>query len=321
MNENQIQIILSEMNQVLNNYQIIRLKETLNKFLSDNDKNYLSNEEYVRKYMMAKKIEGLSNQTLKGYQLYLDKMIKSIDKNILTITADDLREFLSTYQKNTSCKNTTIENIRVVLSSFFSWLEIEEMILKNPVKKIHKIKVDKLIKEVYSDEVVEILKNRCNNIRNKAIISLLSSSGIRVGELVRINIDDIDFNNYTCKVFGKGNKEREVYFDVKTKLFIQDYLSKRQDNESALFVSNMRPYTRLGPRGVELMLQRLAEKNNIRNVYPHKFRRTLATKAIDKGMPIEQVQRLLGHTKIDTTLHYAQVNQSNVKYSYNKYIS
>lgn len=320
MTEENINIILSEMNKILNNYQIIKLKETLNKFLNNELKNKISNSDYLDKFIMAKKIEGLSDQTLKGYKTYINKMFEYIDKNITIINTDDIRNFLATYQIDNKCKNVTMENIRVILSSFFSWLEIEELIIKNPIKRIHKIKISKLIKETYSDESIEILRNKCDNIRNKAIISLLSSSGIRVGELVRINIDDIDFNNQTCKVFGKGNKEREIYFDVKTKLYIQEYLTRRSDNENALFVANKKPNRRLGVRGVELMLKKLAEKNNIKDVYPHKFRRTLATRAIDKGMPIEQVQKLLGHTKIDTTLHYAIVNQNNVKYSYNKYI-
>lgn len=320
MTEENINIVLSEMNKILNNYQIIKLKETLNKFMNNEYKNKISNSDYLDKFIMAKKIEGLSDQTLKGYKTYINKMFEYIEKNITTINTDDIRNFLATYQIENNCKNITMENIRVILSSFFSWLEIEELIIKNPIKRIHKIKISKLIKETYSDESIEILRNNCDNIRNKAIISLLSSSGIRVGELVRINIDDIDFNNQTCKVFGKGNKEREIYFDVKTKLYIQEYLIKRKDDENALFVANKKPNRRLGVRGVELMLKKLAEKNNIKDVYPHKFRRTLATKAIDKGMPIEQVQKLLGHTKIDTTLHYAIVNQNNVKYSYNKYI-
>lgn len=320
MNENIIKLIANEMVKYLNNFQMSKLNEVLYKTINFDYSDNISNKEYLERFISAKKLEGISNKTLINYKRYVLKMYDSINKDIRIIDANDIRKFLTEYQNKTGCINSSMENIRCSLASFFSWLEREDYILKSPIKKIHKIKSDIKLKEIYSDESIEKLRNICGNKRNLAIIDLLISSGIRVSELVRINISDLNFDNCSCKVFGKGNKEREVYFDAKTKLHIQEYLNSRSDNESALFISNIKPHKRIGTRAVEMMLHKLAKKINLNDVYPHKFRRTLATKAIDKGMPIEQVQKLLGHTKIDTTLHYAQVSQSNVKISHHKYI-
>ena len=320
MNENVIKLIGNEMIKYLNNFQMSKLNEVLYKVIDFDYSDDISNKEYLERFLNAKKLEGISNKTLNNYKRYVLKMYDAINKDVRIIDANDIRKFLTDYQNKTGCINSSMENIRCSLASFFSWLEKEDYILKSPVKKINKIKSDIKLKEIYSDESIEKLRNICNNKRDLAIIDLLISSGIRVIELVRINISDLNFDNCSCKVFGKGNKEREVYFDAKTKLHIQEYLETRTDNEIALFIGNIKPHKRIGTRTVEKMLQKLASKIELKGVYPHKFRRTLATKAIDKGMPIEQVQKLLGHTKIDTTLHYAQVNQSNVKISHKKYI-
>ena len=320
MNENTIKIIGNEMVKYLNNFQMSKLNEILYKTIDLDYSDNISNKDYLDRFLSAKKLEGISNKTLINYERYILKMYDSVKKDIRIIDANDIRKFLTDYQSKTNCINSSMENIRCSLASFFSWLEREDYILKSPIKKIHKIKSDVKIKEIYSDEAIEKLRNTCDNERDLAIIDLLISSGIRVSELVHINISDLNFDNCSCKVFGKGNKEREVYFDAKTKLHIQEYLDSRTDDESALFIGNIKPHKRLGTRAVEMMLNKLASRVDLNNAYPHKFRRTLATKAIDKGMPIEQVQKLLGHTKIDTTLHYAQVSQSNVKISHRKYI-
>ena len=211
--------------------------------------------------------------------------------------------------------------MRRVLSSFFSWLEDEDYILKSPVRRIHKVKTGKTVKETYSDEALEIMRDHAENIRDLAMIDLLASTGMRVGELVQLNRGDIDFENRECIVFGKGDKERKVYFDARAKIHLQNYLTERADDNPALFVTLLSPFNRLKISGVEIRLRELGRKLNIPKVHPHKFRRTLATMAIDKGMPIEQVQHLLGHQSIDTTMVYAQVSQSNVKTSHRKYIS
>ena len=279
-----------------------------------------TNSELIKKFIAAKEIEGCSERTTKYYYATLIKMDSMINKNVTHLTTDDLRMYLTKYQKINNCSKASIDNIRRNLSSFFSWLEEENYILKSPMKRSHKIKTDKVIKETYSDETLELLRDNCNNLRDLAIIDLLSSTGMRVGELVRLNINDIDFENRECVVFGKGNKERPVYFDARTKIHLRNYINSRNDDNSALFVSLDAPHDRLNISGVEIRLRQLGRKLGINKVHPHKFRRTVATKAIDKGMPIEQVQRLLGHEKIDTTLRYAMVKQNNVKISHKKYI-
>ena len=232
-----------------------------------------------------------------------------------------MREYLVDYQKQRNCSKTTVDNIRRNISSFFSWLEEEDYILKSPMRRIHKIKTKSVVKEVISDEEVEKLRDNCSTLRDLAIIDLLYSTGIRVGELVRLNIADIDFESRECIVFGKGDKERRVYFDAKTKIHLKEYIDSREDNNSALFVSLNAPYNRLKISGVEIRLRQLGRRLNLKAIHPHKFRRTMATRAIDKGMPIEQVQKILGHSQIDTTMQYAIVNQNNVKISHQKYMS
>lgn len=280
-----------------------------------------TNMELINKFIAAKEIEGCSERTTKYYYATLIKMDSMITKNVTHLTTDDLRMYLTEYQKINNCSKASIDNIRRNLSSFFSWLEEENYILKSPIKRIHKIKTDKVIKETYSDETLELLRDNCNNLRDLAIIDLLSSTGMRVGELVRLNINDIDFENRECVVFGKGNKERPVYFDARTKIHLRNYINSRNDDNVALFVSLDAPHDRLNISGVEIRLRQLGRKLGINKVHPHKFRRTVATKAIDKGMPIEQVQSLLGHSQIDTTMHYAMVNQNNVKESHRKFVA
>lgn len=280
-----------------------------------------TNIELINKFISAKEIEGCSERTTKYYYATLIKMDSMLNKNVTHLTTDDLRMYLTEYQKINNCSKASIDNIRRNLSSFFSWLEEENYILKSPMKRIHKIKTDKVIKETYSDETLELLRDNCNNLRDLAIIDLLSSTGMRVGELVRLNINDIDFENRECVVFGKGNKERPVYFDARTKIHLRNYINSRNDDNVALFVSLDAPHDRLNISGVEIRLRQLGRKLGINKVHPHKFRRTVATKAIDKGMPIEQVQSLLGHSQIDTTMHYAMVNQNNVKESHRKFVA
>ena len=271
-------------------------------------------------FLAAKKIEGCSKKSLDYYQSTITNMLIKVDKNCKHISTNDLRDYLSNYQNKSNVSKVTLDNLRRILSSFFSWLEEENFILKSPVRRIKKIKTAQTIKETYTDEVLETLRDYCHNDRDLAIIDLLASTGMRVGELVRLNREDIDFENRECVVFGKGEKERKVYFDARAKIHIIRYLESRTDDNNALFVSLLKPYKRLKISGVEIRLRELGRKLKLPRVHPHKFRRTLATKAIDKGMPIEQVQHLLGHTKIDTTLQYAIVNQNNVKISHRRYL-
>ena len=326
MKQNLITDIVQGMLPYLSNAQTEKLHEVLQHTLFNYDvtlaekSKEISGENLVESFLSAKKIEGCSEKTLKYYYATIQSMLDEIKKNVKHIVTDDIRCYLTEYQANKKSSKTTIDNIRRILSSFFSWLEDEDYILKSPVRRIHKVKTGTNIKETYSDEALEIMRDNCVELRDLAIIDMFASTGMRVGEMVLLNREDVDFNERECVVFGKGNKERIVYFDARTKIHLQNYLSKRKDNNPALFVSLKAPYDRLKIGGVEVRLRNFGKQLGLNKVHPHKFRRTLATMAIDKGMPIEQLQKLLGHSKIDTTLQYAMVKQSNVKIAHRKYI-
>ena len=277
-------------------------------------------DELVSAFLSAKRIEGCSEKTLKYYQTTIEAMYSMVGKSLRRITTEDLRGYLTEYQKRKNLSRVTVDNVRRILSSLFAWLEDEDYILKSPVRRIHKVKTASNIKETYTDESLELMRDGCTELRDLAMIDMLASTGMRVGEMVLLNRDDINFADRECVVFGKGDKKRIVYFDARTKIHLQNYLESRTDNSPALFVSLKAPHERLKIGGVEVRLRELGQKLGIQKVHPHKFRRTLATMAIDKGMPIEQLQRLLGHSKIDTTLQYAMVKQSNVKLAHKKYI-
>lgn len=330
MKENIIQAIVAAMQRDLDCRQIAQLKAVLIKELqdveisecnSDSVKRKEDSEDLLSAFISAKKIEGCSIKTLIYYRNTIERMLDIVDVAIHHITTSDIRQYLSVYQEQHKSSKVTIDNMRRIFSSFFAWLEDEDYIAKSPVCRIHKVKTDSLVKEVLSDEQLEQLRDNCTNKRDLAIIDILASTGIRVGELVKLNRADIDFHERQCIVFGKGNKERIVYFNARTKLHLQQYLNARTDENPALFVSLSAPRNRLTIGGVEVRIRKLGRRLDIPKVHPHKFRRTLATIAIDKGMPIEQVQRLLGHVRIDTTLHYAIVNQNNVKIAHKRYLS
>lgn len=277
-------------------------------------------DELISAFLSAKRIEGCSEKTLNYYQTTIEAMYSTVGKSLRRITTEDLRGYLTEYQKRKNLSRVTVDNVRRILSSLFAWLEDEDYILKSPVRRIHKVKTASNIKETYTDESLELMRDGCTELRDLAMIDMLASTGMRVGEMVLLNRGDINFADRECVVFGKGDKERVVYFDARTKIHLQNYLESRTDNSPALFVSLKAPHERLKIGGVEVRLRELGQKLGIQKVHPHKFRRTLATMAIDKGMPIEQLQRLLGHSKIDTTLQYAMVKQSNVKLAHKKYI-
>ena len=321
--DNQIYNIITDMSDVLSIAQMKKLQEVLLSRLGEDsiEKVEIDNITYLDMFIAAKRIEGCSERTIEYYRSTIRTMLETIDTPVRKMNTEMLREYLSNYQEINNCGKVTIDNVRRNLSSFFSWLEEEDHILKSPIRRIHKIRTKKAVKEVISDENLEILRDGCSCKRDLAIVDMLISTGIRVGELVNLDIEDLNFEERECVVYGKGDKERKVYFDARTKLHIQNYLAIRKDDNPALFVSLNAPYERLQISGVETRLRELGRQLNICNIHPHKFRRTMATKAIDKGMPIEQVQRLLGHQQIDTTMQYAMVNQSNVKTSHRKYIA
>ncbi len=320
--QNQIENILNDMSDYLNITQMKQLQESLIKRLEDErkDEESIENNEYLDMFLSAKQVEGCSERTINYYQLTIEKMFSIIDIPIRKITTEIIRDYLQEYQKINNCSKVTIDNVRRNISSFFSWLEEENHILKNPVKRIKKIKIGTTVKETISDEKIELIRDSCNNSRDLAIVDMFYSTGIRVGELVNLDIEDINFHERECIVKGKGDKERKVYFDAKTKLNLIKYLEERTDSCNALFVTRNKPHKRLQISGVEISIRKLGRSVGEERIYPHKFRRTMATRAIDKGMPIEQVQQLLGHQQIDTTMKYAMVNQINVKNSHKKFI-
>lgn len=315
--------ILHDMSEVLSAKELYALQIVLQKKLNtQNNQTYpYTNIEYMDMFISAKRIEGCSERTLAYYKTTIEHMLSIIVTPLRQIQTDDLRAYLAEYQLRNNCSKTTVDNIRRNLSSFFSWLEAEDYIIKSPIRRIHKIRTGSKVKETLSEECIEKLRDSCLQIRDLAMIDLLYSTGIRVGELVNLNINDVNFEERECIVYGKGNKQRKVYFDAKTKVHLKRYLEQRKDYSEALFVTLDSPFERLKISGVEIRLRKLGRLASLdQRVHPHKFRRSMATRAIDKGMPIEQVQKLLGHQQIDTTMHYVMVNQSNVKISHRKFI-
>lgn len=315
--------ILNEMAEFLNIAQMKKLQEVLLKHLAENEpeKVSVSNQEYLKQFLEAKHIEGCSPRTLSYYRVTVEHLLANVATPVRRMTTEEIRSYLVDYQKINNCSKVTVDNVRRNISSFFSWLEEEDCILKSPMRRIHKIKTKTVVKEVISDECIERMRDGCRETRDLAMIDLLYSTGIRVGELVNLDIANVNMEQRECVVFGKGDKERRVYFDAKAKIHLQEYLRGRTDNNPALFVSLDAPHERLKISGVEIRLRALGKKLALTRIHPHKFRRTMATRAIDKGMPIEQVQKILGHSQIDTTMQYAIVNQSNVKNSHQKYIA
>lgn len=317
-----IEKIEDEMRDSLNESQMELLHRTLVRCMkhSCNDQGVAEPIDHIQLFLAAKRVEGCSGKTVRYYESTIRNVMETIGKDVHKVTTDDIRLYLDNYQTSTNVSKVTIDNIRRILSSFFAWLEAEDYILKNPMKRIHKVKTCKTVKETYTDEALELMRDNSTCMRDLAIIDILASTGMRVGELVNLDRTDIDFVNRECIVLGKGNKQRKVYFDARTKIHLQNYLNSRTDNSDALFVTLQKPFSRLQISGVEIRLRELGRKLGLEKVHPHKFRRTLATVAIDKGMPIEQVQQLLGHQSVDTTLQYAMVNQNNVKRSHQRYI-
>ena len=326
MKQNLINDVVQEMIPFLNNAQAEKLQMVLQhtffnyEIVGSENKNNDSEQNLVELFLSAKRIEGCSEKSLKYYNATIQALLDGVGKPSKHILTDDIRNYLTEYQTKKKSSRVTIDNIRRILSSFFSWLEDEDYILKSPVRRIHKVKTVSNIKETYSDEELELMRDNCSEIRDLAMIDMLASTGMRVGELVLLNKSDINFNERECIVFGKGDKERIVYFDARTKIHLKEYLQSRNDNNPALFVSLKVPNNRISIGGIEVRLRKFGKQLGLQKVHPHKFRRTLATMAIDKGMPIEQLQQLLGHRRIDTTLQYAMVKQSNVKMAHRKYI-
>ena len=330
MKEKLIVEISNEMAEVLNVEQMALLNGVLLRVVSkynitaDEETKQATdetNESLLHSFLSAKQVEGCSGPTIRYYGNTIPQLYKTMPKRVTDYTTEDIRAYLAVFQRKRKASRVTVDNVRRIFSSFFAWLEEEDYIIKSPVRRIHKVKTGAQIKEVLTDESLENLRDTCVHPRDLAMIDLLASTGMRVGELVKLNREDVNFNERECIVFGKGNKERIVYFNARAKIHLQEYLNSRRDKNKALFVSLAKPHRRLQISGVEVRLRKIGKEAKVPRVHPHKFRRTLATMAIDKGMPVEQVQKLLGHVKIDTTMHYAMVNQNNVKLSHRRFLS
>ena len=324
-----ISTILAQLAPSVSSIQLVTIEQTLNSVLSAytispaqsaTQQTKKENTDFLSSFLSAKRIEGCSERTLKYYESIIAHFIGGLTDKLQNVTTNHIRTYLAEYEQSSHTSHVTIDNMRRILSSFFAWLEDEDYIVKSPVRKIHKIRSEQKVKETFTDEELERMRDHCQSPRNLAIIDLLASTGMRIGELVLLNRSDINYHERQCVVLGKGNKQREVYFNARAKLHLRAYINSRTDSEDALFVST-RKHTRLTINAIERMIRLLGQRLSISKSHPHKFRRTLATMAIDKGMPIEQVQRLLGHSKIDTTLHYAMVNQQNVKVAHRKFIA
>jgi site-specific recombinase XerD len=330
MKESIINSIVAKLEGALSPQQLYEVRKAIEEEMADYNmvamphkeaRTAKANDDLLTCFISAKRIEGCSDKTLNYYENTIKLLLASLSKELHEVTTNDIRCYLADFQSKNGSSKVTIDNIRRIFSSFFSWLEDEDYIVKSPVRRIHKVRSEITVKEVISDEHLEKLRDNCRELRDLAMIDFLVSTGVRVGELVKIDRKDIDFQERQCIVLGKGNKERTVYFNARTKVHLQNYLATRKDDDPALFVTLAKPHTRLTISGVEVRMRELGKRSNVCRIHPHKFRRTLATMAIDKGMPIEQVQRLLGHCKIDTTLHYAMVNQNNVKNAHRKFIN
>lgn len=315
---------LQEMTPKLSLNQLRELQNSLYKCFAEatnSSVKQLSNNDYIDRYISAKKVEGMAESTIKSYKSSITKFLNYCDdKLIVRITTDDVRAAINRYKDESHCSDLTLDTFRRRISAVFSWLLEEEYIVRNPVSRVHKINYTKKVKTVFSEEEIERIYDNCVSYRELALIGLLNSTGVRVGELATLELSRLDLDNRECVVHGKGNKERTVYFDSKTKLYLEKYLETRNDDVDAVIITKIKPYRKASIRTIQREVGKLGALAEIPKCHPHKFRSTLATRAIDKGMPIEQLKELLGHTEIDTTLVYAQVQQKNIKRSHEQFL-
>lgn len=276
-------------------------------------------QKLVKLFIVTKKIEGCTDKTLKYYSSEVRKFAMAVNKPWAEVTADDIRLYIAQKAIKDKVSKATQDNVLRILRSFFGWLSAEEHIPKNPTVKIKRIRAERRIKKPFTEVEIEKLRNGARNLRERAMIDLLLSTGMRIGELEGLNRRDIEGDQ--CIVYGKGEKERYVYLNAKAIVSLEAYLKTRTDDNEALFVSDIKPYNRLRISGFETRIRELGQELGIDNVHPHRFRRTAATLALNRGMPIDQVQKMLGHEQIATTLIYAQAAQENVKQSHKKYLS
>lgn len=299
----------------LTGYQVVK-KETKIQIYEQN-----KNEQYFKMFMVSKKLQGLTDRTLRSYKTEIIKALNAINKNCETITSDDIKYYLACMQLKGTCNSKTLDNTRRFLSTFFQWLEDEEYISKNPLKKIKKIRQKEEVKKAFRYEELERIKLNCSNKLEIALIEFLISTGVRANELVNIKLEDINFNENEITVLGKGNKERIVYLNSSAKIRVLDYLESKKIKSKYLFSKSYKPYDNLTADHVRRIIKEIGIKSGVENVHPHRFRRTSATIAHKRGMPIEEIQRMLGHSSLTTTQIYVSVDDYDVKKSHEKYMN
>lgn len=305
-------LTVSQMNDVLST-----LSDELNMYnLEATEQNITRNYDLLEAYVSSKRVEGRSENTLVRYEYVLNKIMAQIGIPESQVTVFHLRKFLCE-EKNRGISDSTLEGYRSILCSYFGWLHRECLIPNNPCDNLGVIKCPKVVRLPFTDVDIERLKQSCWNIRDKALICFLLSTGCRIGEVIKLNRDDVDYQGMQCKVIGKGNKERIVYIDNITRMHLKKYMSSRNDSSEALFSG--RGSDRLTAGGVRKMLKSVEQISGVENVHPHRFRRTLATNLINRGMPIQEVAKILGHDRLDTTMKYIYIDDASIKAAYKKY--
>lgn len=314
ISDDEMKIILRELEVFAGNYDISKKETALTPYEPQIHECY-------KTYMVSKKIEGLSEETLKTYDLYLKDFFYTVAKPLENITTNDIRAYLYQYQQVHNVSNRTMDGKRLVINTFFQWCTDEGYILKNVCKQIHPIKYEAKLREPLTDIEMELLRDACRTTREKAIIETFYSTGCRVSELTRLLITDVDFRKGEVHLFGKGSKHRTSYLNAKAEVSLKKYLNSREDNNPALFVSERKPYQAIKKTSVEKIVRSIGERSGIgRRVFPHLIRHTTATTALERGMNVAEVQRILGHEKLDTTMIYAKVCQENVKYNHKRFV-
>jgi Site-specific recombinase XerD len=272
-------------------------------------------------YFVTKKIEGMSMKSLSLYKMILDDFFMKVHKPLKDINVNDIRIYLYKTQEERKISNRTLDERRIIINTFMEWSTNEGYIEKNPCRNIKAIKYERREKESLTDVEIEMIRNNYNNIRDKALVEFIYSTGCRVTEVSRVNIDDVNFETNELIVFGKGDKHRKVYLNAKTKLALQDYLKIRDDDNEALFVGLVKPYNRLAKSAIEKIVRDLGVKAGLKErLYPHKLRRTYATVMLDRGADLAEVQKALGHVNVGTTTVYAKALDSNIKNKHKKCI-
>lgn len=317
-----IQRLLSEISSIVgaDSYKIRKIEEVLSKYeIKPIDKQIIiSNNDLLKlasMFAVSKKMQGLSEKSISLYIMILKNFINTVNKELDKITATDIRLYLYNYQESHKISNRTLDMRRVVISSFFSWLTQEEYITKNPALRVNPIKHERKHKQAMTQMDLEIIRNSCKTPKELAIIEMLFSTGCRVSELVNLNIKDVNFQTKEVVLFGKGNKHRLSFLNAKAEVSLKEYLNLRKDDNTALFVSDRKPYDRIKKSGIEAIVRRIVERSPdiSTHVTPHIFRHTTATVALNRGMEVTEVSKLLGHAKIETTMEYITSSTENIK--------